>query len=114
MTRRCVCVAGSIAMVESKSTRQVQSQDPYERFDEAINDPRLYEEYSFQRPEAQDLDNVHHDPAPLFLAEQDPRYEPTPEYSFGRRTKRSRGSRIVTGLFALSAIAASLALVSVD
>ena len=30
-------------MVES--TRQVQTRDPFDRFDEAINDPRLYETY---------------------------------------------------------------------
>ena len=98
-------------MVES--TRQIQSGDPYDRFDEAINDPRLYETHQFQRAEVQDLDSLHHDPVPLFLAEQDPRYEPTPEYSFGRKRK-ARGSRIVTGLLALSAAAAILALVSVD
>jgi hypothetical protein len=98
-------------MVES--TRQVQSGDPYDRFDEAINDPRLYETHQFQRAEAQDLDSLHDDPVPLFLAEQDPRYEPTLDYSFGRKQK-ARGSRIVTGLFALSAAIAILALVSVD
>lgn len=98
-------------MVES--TRQVQAGDPYDRFNEAVNDPRLYETHQFQRAAAQDLDSLHHDPVPLFLAEQDPRYEPTPEYSFGRKRK-ARGSRIVTGLLALSAAAAILALVSVD
>jgi len=99
-------------MVES--TRQVQSGDPYDRFDDAIDDPRLYETYQFDRTEAADVDPLHHDPIPLFLAEQDPRYQPTPEYSFGRRAKRTRGSRIVTGLFALAAAAAIPALVSVD
>jgi hypothetical protein len=94
------------------STRQVQSEDPYSKFDETINDPRLYAPYEFQRAGAQDLD-ARHDPIPIFLAEQDPRYEPTPEYSFARKRK-TRGSRIVTGLFALSAVAAILALVSVD
>jgi len=97
-------------MVES--TRPVQSGDPYDRFDEAIGDPRLYETYQFRQAEAQDIDS--HDPVPLFLAEQDPRYEPTPEYSFGRSTKKRRGSRIVTGLFALAAALAILALISVD
>jgi len=100
-------------MVES--TRPVQSGDPYDRFDEAINDPRLYETHQFQQAEAQNLDSPHDDPVPLFLAEQDPRYEPTSEYSFGRSTKKkARGSRIVTGLFALAAALAILALVSVD
>jgi hypothetical protein len=108
-------------MVES--TRQIQPKDPYDRFDEAVNDPRLYEKHQLQRAEvqdleaqdlkAQDLDALHNDPVPLFLAAQDPRYEPTPDYSFGRK-KKARGSRIVTGLFALSAAIAILALVSVD
>jgi TPR repeat protein len=104
-------VAGSIAMVES--TRQVHSGDPYDRFDEAINDPRLYEPYEFQRAKAQDFDALPDDRIPIFLAEQDPRYEPAPDYSFGRK-RTARGSRIVTGLLALSAAAAILALVSVD
>jgi TPR repeat protein len=98
-------------MVES--TRQVESADPYDRFDEAINDPRLYEPYEFQRAEAQDLDALPHDRVPIFLTEQDPRYEPAPEYSFVRKRK-ARGSRIVTGLLALSAASAILAMVSVD
>jgi hypothetical protein len=97
-------------MVES--TRQVQSRDSYDPFNEAINDPNLYETHQSQRAEAQDLDSLHSDPVPLFLAEQDPRYQPTPDYSFGR--KKARGSRIVTGLFALSAAIAVLALVSAD
>ena len=97
------------------STRPVQSGDPYDRFDEAINDPRLHGTNQFQGAEAQNLDSAHDDPVPLFLAEQNPRYEPTPEYSFGRSTKKkARGSRIVTSLFALAAALAILALVSVD
>jgi hypothetical protein len=98
-------------MVES--TRQVRSGNPYDRFDEAINDPRLYETFQYQRVGALDL-SPPHDPVPLFLAEQDPRYEPTPEYSFGRRNRNARGSRIVTGLLALSATATILALLSND
>lgn len=100
-------------MVES--TRQVQSGDPSGRFNEATDGPRLYQPYRFQRSKAQDLDSLQHDPVPLFLAAQDPRYEATPEYTFGRSAKNSkRASRIVTGLFALSAAAGILALLSVD
>jgi len=100
-------------MVES--TRQVQSGDPYDRFEEAINDSRLYERYRLQQPaEPQDLDALAHDPLPIFLAEQPPNDEPAPEYSFGRRDEAARGSRIVTSLLTLSAAAAILALLSVD
>jgi hypothetical protein len=69
-------------MVES--TRQVQSRDPFERFDEAIDGPRLYETtyqtYQFPRAEALETDpSLAHDPTndpladdpvPLFLADQ--------------------------------------------
>src|SRR4051812_48001424 len=92
-------------MVES--TRQVR---PRERFGRAIDDPSA------------------NDPAPLFLAEQPdarhqldereedlPGYQPIPAYAFaGGRKPRVRGSRIVTGLFSLSAAAAILAIFSVD
>ena len=82
-------------MVET--TRQVQSGDPYDRFDEAINDPRLYAPHEVRRAEAQDFDALRHDPVPLFLGNEDLHYQPPPEYS-GRSTgKNARGSRIVTG-----------------
>jgi hypothetical protein len=98
-------------MVET--TRQVQSGDPYDRFDEAINDPRLYAPHEVRRAEAQDFDALRHDPVPLFLGNEDLHYQPPPEYS-GRSTgKNARGSRIVTGLLVLSA-AAVLALFSFD
>ena len=98
-------------MVET--TRQVQSGDPYDRFDEAINDPRLYAPHEVRRAEAQDFDALPHDPVPLFLGNEDLHYQPPPEYS-GRSTgKNARGSRIVTGLLVLSA-AAVLALFSFD
>ena len=97
-------------MVES--TRQVQSGDPYDRFDEAINDSKLYERYQLQQP-AEQHDALAHDRLPIFLAE--PRQdEPAPDYPFGRRKEAAHGSRIVTGLLALSAASAMLALVSVD
>jgi len=105
---------GSITMLEV--TRQIRSRDPFERFNEAIADPRLYDEYQFQRVEAREPDPLHHDPVPLFLADdEDPRYEPSPEYSFGHNAGRKpRGSRIVAGLLALSAVAAILTLLSID
>jgi hypothetical protein len=105
---------GSIAMVES--TRQVRSRDPFDRFNEAIADPRLYDAYQFQRVEAREPEPLHHDPVPLFLADnEDSRYEPSPEFSFGRNAGRKRrGPRIVTGLLALSAVATILALLSID
>ncbi|MEA2886604.1 MAG: hypothetical protein QOD11_964, partial [Bradyrhizobium sp.] len=97
-------------------TRQIRSRDPFERFNEAIADPRLYDEYQSQRVEAREPDPLHHDPVPLFLADdEDPRYEPSPEYSFGHNAGRKpRGSRIVAGLLALSAVAAILTLLSID
>jgi len=80
-------------MVES--TRPVQSRDPFERFDDAIDDPRLnetaYQTYQFpraetlepdppaQNPGANGLrsnDPLENDPVPLFLAVQrDERYQ---------------------------------------
>jgi hypothetical protein len=73
-------------------TRQTQSKDPIARFDEAIDDP-----------------------VPLFLADQyDARYQQD-ELAFAAGRKRNaRTSRIVTGLLALSAVTAGLALLSTD
>jgi hypothetical protein len=86
-------------MVES--TRQVQSRDPFERFDEAIDDSRLYEttyrKYEIPRAEALGSDPplahdptndpLANDPVPLFLADQqdarylqDDRYPPDERY----------------------------------
>jgi hypothetical protein len=105
---------GSITMLEV--TRQIRSRDPFERFNEAIADPRLYDQYQLQRVEAREPDPLHHDPVPLFLADnEDPQYEPSPEYSYGHNAGRKpRGSRIVAGLLALSAVAAILTLLSID
>src|SRR4029079_9379270 len=95
-------------MVET--TRQVQSGDPYDRFDEAINDPRLYAPHEVRRAEAQDFDALRHDPVPLFLGNYYLHSHPPPDYS-GRSTgKNARGSRIVTGLLVLSAAAGRPAL----
>ncbi|MBA2397864.1 MAG: hypothetical protein H0V72_04050 [Bradyrhizobium sp.] len=67
-------------------------------------------------------DLLANDPVPLFLADQhdarfqqDERYQPIPEYSFAAgRKRKARASRIVTGLLALSVVAAGLALLSID
>ncbi|CAN7658173.1 hypothetical protein LJR220_006214 [Bradyrhizobium sp. LjRoot220] len=125
-------------MVES--TRQVQSADPFARFNEAIDDPGLYEAHQFRRPEARkhdplvQKDHPADDPVPLFLAsQQDARhrqddryraeegyedhsgYQEPPEYSFaGGKKRRARASRIVTGALALSIVAAGVALLSFD
>jgi hypothetical protein len=146
-------------MVES--TRPVQSRDPFERFDEAINDsrlydsnqprlyessqprsfetsqprfesnqPRLYEADHYEQPyalpyERQDTydrqdtlgdDLPSHEPVPLFLSNyEDEAHQALSEYTFasGNR-KKVRTGRIVTGAIAVSAIAALLALFSID
>lgn len=126
-------------MVES--TRPVQSRDPYQRFDDAIDDPGLHEtahhtdEFhtdEFQRTTALEPgprvhDPLAHDPhaddpVPLFLADQyderyhgDERYQPISEYAFaGGQKRKARASRVVTGLLVLSAAAAIFALLSID
>ena len=47
----------------AESTRQVRSGDPFERFDEAIDDPGLHDTYPFQRMEARDADPLERFPA---------------------------------------------------
>lgn len=102
------------------STRQ-QSRDPFDRFDEAINDPRLYKSYHYPRAALPEPAPLPHDRVPLFLADYEEErypeehYQEAPEYSFaaGRR-KKPWTSRIVTGGLALSAIAAVFALFSID
>jgi TPR repeat protein len=106
-------------MVES--TRRLQSKDPFDRFDEAINDPRLYESYQNPRAALPEPVLPPHDRVPLFLADyEDERYpeehyQETAEYSFAAGGKRKPwASRIITGGLALSAIAAVFALFSID
>src|SRR5215216_1030178 len=109
-------------MVES--TRQHQSRDPFERFDEAINDPRLYDTYQYdrtdlapyQRTDLAPSDPMAHEPVPLFLSEyEDDRYQEAAEYTFANGGRRkARASRIVTGIIVLSAAAGGLALFSMD
>lgn len=127
----------------AENSRQVQSTDPFERFDEAIDDPGLYETTYQARefpgaeasePDPPARDHLPNDPVPLFLAnprdaryQQDDRYQRTeryqdlpgyqelPEYAFaGGKKRKARASRVVTGTLALSAVAALLALLSVD
>ena len=127
----------------AENSRQVQSTDPFERFDEAIEDPGLYETtyqaHEFPRTEAPEpdplaRDHLAHDPIPLFLANQHdahyqqddryqqdkrhqdlPGYQELPEYAFaGGKKRKARASRIVTGALALFAVATLLALLSID
>lgn len=109
-------------MVES--TRQLQSRDPFERFDEAINDPRLYDQYQYERTdlapyERTDLapaDPMAHEPVPLFLSDyEDDRDQYSPQYAFANGGRRKlRASRIVTAVAVLSAAGGGLALFSMD
>ena len=106
-------------MVESR--RQIQSKDPFDRFDEAINDPRLYESYHYQRAALPEPVPLPQDRVPLFLADYEEErypeehYQEASEYSFAAgRKKKPWTSRIVTGGLALCAIAAGFALFSID
>ena len=104
-------------MVESN--RQVQISDPYERFDEAINDPRLYPAPLYQRPESTQLEPLPHDRVPLFLSDYDQQYEEEPyddppQYTFGSKKPRSYTGRIVSSLIATSAAAAIAGLFMMD
>ena len=95
-------------MVESH--RQVQISDPFERFDEAINDPRLYPAQQYERPESRQLEPLPHDRVPLFLSDHDQQYEEEyddpPQYTFGSKQPKSYTGRIVSGVVAASAAAA--------
>jgi TPR repeat protein len=117
-------------MVES--TRQAQSRDPFDRFDEAVNDPRLYETYEradlapygrmdiapYERTELAPVDPLAHEPVPLFLSDyDDDRYQDGHEYTFGKQKPlRSpfRVSRILFAVAALAAAAGGAALYSMD
>jgi len=108
-------------MVES--TRQIRSRDPFDRFDEAINDPRLYEtqEYGqgvslqYEGPE----DPPVHEPVPLFLSD----YEDEPRHRFGsgRETGERNVSRTIVwsrilkgGIAAAAAAGIALAIMSME
>jgi len=108
-------------MVES--TRQVPSRDPYDSFEEAIND--LYETQHpgravglpYQAPEELQDDPLAYEPVPLFLSNYD---DDEPRHRFGSGGERniSRAllwSRILKGgIAAASAAGIALAIMSMD
>jgi hypothetical protein len=152
------------------NTRPVQARDPFDRFDEAISDPRLYEadqsryeppryeqprlehsryeqpqyeerqyeerlyeqpfalsfdrrDASFEQTEVLEEDLPPHEPVPLFLSNyEEESHQQLSEYTFAsgdRRfgsggLKKARAGRIITGVAVVSAIAAVLALFSID
>jgi TPR repeat protein len=113
----------------AESTRQVQSRDPFDRFNEAINDPRLYETYEradlrtnlapYERNDRNQLATVEQERVPLFLSDYDDRrYEESADYTFGKQRPPLRSgfrlSRIVAGVVALAAAAGGAALFAVD
>jgi len=156
---------GKITMAENN--RPAQSRDPFDRFDEAISDPRLYEadqsryeqlraqlrytpqhdepqpqyeqpqyeqaQYEqprYEQPFALSFERTDvpeelppHEAVPLFLANyEDESHQQLSEYAFagGNRRfgsgglKKAGAGRIVTGVVIVSAIAAVLALFSID
>jgi hypothetical protein len=151
----------------AENTRPAQSRDPFDRFDEAISDPRLYEadqsryeqlraqlryepqhepqpqyeqsqyeppqyeqpQYeqpfalSFERTDVLPEELPPHEAVPLFLSNyEEESHQQLSEYTFagGNRRfgsgglKKARAGRIVTGVVVVSAIAAVLALFSID
>jgi TPR repeat protein len=107
-------------MVES--TRQVQTRDPFDRFDEAINDPRLYETYErtelapYGRNQLATSDPTSHEPVPLFLSDyEDDRYQESSEYTFANGGRRKLSpARILTAVVVAAVAAGALALFSTD
>src|ERR1700712_5481846 len=119
----CVC-SGSVIMVES--TRQVHSRDPYDRFDEAVSDSRLYETHSpgravalpYEAPDELQDDPLAYEPVPLFLSNYDDDEEPKHRFGSGGERNISRAllwSRILKGgIAAASAAGIALAIMSMD
>ena len=122
-------------MVES--TRQVQSRDPFDRFDEAINDPRLYETYEraelaervdlapygrtdlapYAPTELAPSDQLSREPVPLFLSDyDDERYQEGREYTFGNRKplRTFRTSRILAGALVVATAVGGFAVFAMD
>jgi hypothetical protein len=154
---------GNITMAEN-TRLPTQPRDPFDRFDEAISDPRLYEadqaryaqlreqlryepepqyeqpqyerqpqyeqpQYeqpfalSFERTDGLPEELPPHEQVPLFLSNyEEESHQQLSEYTFAggdRRfgsggLKKARAGRIVTGVVVVSAIAAVLALFSID
>src|SRR5919201_516533 len=120
----------------AENNRPVQARDPFDRFDEAISDPRLYEAdqsryeqlryeqpfaLSFERTDVLPEELPPHEPVPLFLSNyEEESHQQLSEYAFGSGKfgsgglKKARAGRIVTGVVVVSAIAAVLALFSID
>lgn len=141
----------------AENIRPVQARDPFDRFDEAISDPRLYEaeqsryeqlryeqpqryeqskyeqsqyeqpQYdqpfalSFERTEVLPEELPPHEQVPLFLSNyEEESHQQLSEYTFGSGRfgsgglKKPRAGRIITGVAVVSAIAAVLALFSID
>jgi len=105
----------------AESNKQVRTSDPYDRFDEAINDPELYPAYQYdERRESRQLEPLPQDRVPLFLSDYDQPYEDeryddeSPEYTFGSKQQKPRTSYVVTGVLAATTIAAVVGLFSID
>jgi hypothetical protein len=103
----------------AESNRQVRTSDPFDRFDEAINDPGLYPAYQYERPESRQLEPLPQDRVPLFLSdhdqyEQDRFDDEAAEYTFGSKREKPRTSRIVTGILAATALAAAVGFFAID
>lgn len=104
----------------AESTRQVRTSDPFDRFDEAINDPGLYPTYQYERPESRQLEPLPQDRVPLFLSDHEQQYEQQryedeePQYTFGSKRDKPRTSRVVTGVVAATAVAAAVGFFAMD
>src|SRR5262245_11486447 len=103
----------------AESNRQVRTSDPFDRFDEAINDPGLYPTYQYERPESRQLEPLPQDRVPLFLSDYDQQYDDrfddeATEYTFGSKQNKPRTSRIVTGVVAATVVAAVVGFFSID
>jgi hypothetical protein len=104
----------------AENNRPVRTSDPFDRFDEAINDPGLYPTYQYERPESRQLEPLPQDRVPLFLSDYEQQYEPerfedeAVEYTFGSRREKPRTSRIVTGVVAATVVAATVGFFAID
>ncbi|MCP4621878.1 MAG: hypothetical protein GY844_36205 [Bradyrhizobium sp.] len=103
------------------NSRPVRTSDPFDRFDEAINDPGLYPAYQYERPESRQLQPVPQDRVPLFLSDYDQQYgqerfeDEAPEYTFGSRREKPRTSRIIaTGVVVATVVAATVGFFAMD
>jgi len=103
----------------AEKNRPVRTSDPFDRFDEAINDPGLYPTYQYERPESRQLEPLPQDRVPLFLSdyeqyEQERFEDEVPEYTFGSKREKPRMSRIVTGVVCATVVAATVGFFAID